>query len=139
MTSADPVALAAMIGTILENLNLRYVIGGSVAASIYGEPRSTLDLDLMIEADREAVRTLVRQLAAEFYVEEEDAIHAIHLRSALKIDCADSWIDAERSSQAVGHSGFTQRKTSLCGSWSGFAWAANSRTGNGATSSACFE
>ena len=95
MTPADPFALAALVAEVLEKLGLRYVIGGSVAASIYGEARSTLDLDLMIEADLESVRRLVAELTSDFYVEEVDAeeavrnrgsFNAIHLASAMKVD-----------------------------------------------------
>lgn len=35
-----------------------------------GEPRSTLDVDLMIDADVEKVRALVRDLATSCYVDE---------------------------------------------------------------------
>lgn len=95
MTPADPFALAALIAAVLEKTGLRYVIGGSVATSVYGEPRSTLDLDLMIEADLDAVQRLVAELRSGFYVEEEDAFravrdsasfNAIHLASAMKVD-----------------------------------------------------
>jgi hypothetical protein len=95
MTPADPYALAELVAGILEKIGVRYVIGGSVAASLYGEPRSTLDLDVMIEADAGAVRNLVRELLPHFYVEEEDAVeavrsegsfNAIHLTTAMKVD-----------------------------------------------------
>src|SRR5688572_20801241 len=65
MTPADPFALATLVAGVLEKIGLRYVIGGSVAASIYGEPRSTLDLDVMIVADTESVRRLVQQLDSD--------------------------------------------------------------------------
>jgi hypothetical protein len=95
MTPADPFALATLVAGVLERIGLRYVIGGSVAASIYGEPRSTLDLDLMIAADIESVRRLVQQLGSDFYVDGADAVeavrnggsfNAIHLGSAMKVD-----------------------------------------------------
>src|SRR5687768_17365938 len=77
MTPADPFALATLVAGVLEKIGLRYVIGGSVAASIYGEPRSTLDLAVMIVADTESVRRLVQQLGSDFYVDEADAIEAV--------------------------------------------------------------
>lgn len=95
MTPADPSVLASLVARILDKAGLRYVIGGSVAASIYGEPRSTLDLDIMIEADEQSVRALVIQLAGEFHVDEQAAVdavrqrgtfNAIHLASAMKVD-----------------------------------------------------
>ena len=95
MTPADPVAVAAIVAAILEELGIRYVIGGSVASSLMGEPRSTLDLDLMIVCDADSVRSLVGRLKEAFYVDESDALravadqsafNAIHLPSSLKVD-----------------------------------------------------
>lgn len=95
MTPADPFAFAARIGGILLSLGIRYVIGGSVAATIYGEPRATLDLDVVIDVDATAALRLVRALKHDFYVEEEDALqairygssfNAIHFDAGLKID-----------------------------------------------------
>ena len=95
MTPIDPLAVAAHVAAILDRLGIRYVIGGSVASSVLGEPRSTLDLDVMIDAGGEDVRRLARALAGDFYVDEEDAVesvlrgasfNAIHLHSALKVD-----------------------------------------------------
>jgi len=54
MTPADPVAIAVIVAAILDQLGIRYIIGGSVASSLMGEPRSTLDLDLMIDCDNGA-------------------------------------------------------------------------------------
>jgi hypothetical protein len=95
MTPADPVAVAAIVAAILEELGIRYVIGGSVASSLMGEPRSTLDLDLMIACDAHSVRRLVERLKEAFYVDESDALravadqsafNAIHLPTSLKVD-----------------------------------------------------
>jgi hypothetical protein len=95
MTPADPVAVAAIVASILEQLGIRYVIGGSVASSLMGEPRSTLDLDLMIACDADSVRRLVARLKESFYVDESDALravadqstfNAIHLATSLKVD-----------------------------------------------------
>jgi hypothetical protein len=71
------------------------VIGGSAASSVLGEPRSTLDLDVMIDASNEDVRRLARALAGDFYIGQADAVesvrrsasfNAIHLGSSLKVD-----------------------------------------------------
>lgn len=95
MTPVDPLAVAQGIAGHLDAVGLRYLIGGSVASSLLGEPRSTLDLDIMIEADREKVRALVRRLSDTCYVDEASALeavekrrsfNAIDLTSAMKID-----------------------------------------------------
>lgn len=95
MTPIDPLAVAARVAAILDRLNIRYVIGGSVAASVLGEPRSTFDLDVMIDASPQDVRRLARELAGDFYIDEADTVeslersssfNAIHLGSSLKVD-----------------------------------------------------
>lgn len=95
MTPANPITIATAIATILDSLKILYVIGGSVAASIYGEPRSTLDIDVMIDAAEGQVRQLVEKLRADFYVDEEAALdalrhhlsfNAIHFESSTRVD-----------------------------------------------------
>jgi hypothetical protein len=95
VTPIDPLAVAALVAAVLEKLRIPYVIGGSVASSVLGEPRSTLDLDLMIDAAEPEVRLLVSELRQTCYVDEEDAVdsirslrsfNAIHLGSSTKID-----------------------------------------------------
>ncbi len=95
MSPGDPIKLAALIAEVLDDLEIRYVIGGSVAASIYGEPRTTLDLDLMIEANERQVVELTERLRQGFYVDQADAVNAvrssssfsvIHLGTSMKVD-----------------------------------------------------
>lgn len=95
MTPIDPLAVATVVAQSLERAGLRYAIGGSVAASLIGEPRSTLDLDIMIECDIEKTAILARELSDNFYVDQESAVaaardrgtfNAIHLATSLKID-----------------------------------------------------
>lgn len=95
MTPVDPVRFAARVARVLDALGIRYVIGGSVASSFYGEPRSTLDLDIMIEVDEPAARALAHALGNEFYVDADAAaeavrhgstFNAIHVASAMKVD-----------------------------------------------------
>lgn len=95
MTPADPLSVAVVVATVLEEIGIRYVIGGSVASSLIGEPRSTLDLDIMIDIDVLRVRQLAGRLRDNFYIDEESAVgavhsgssfNAIHLSSSLKVD-----------------------------------------------------
>jgi hypothetical protein len=49
---------------------------------MYGEPRSTLDLDMMIDADEKKVAGLVERLRHEFYVDRDDALEAARRRTS---------------------------------------------------------
>lgn len=52
----------------LEALSVPYMVTGSVASMIYGEPRLTLDLDLVVEIGAEGAEALLEAFPeAEFY------------------------------------------------------------------------
>lgn len=88
--------LIQTIDSACERLKLQYYVTGSVASSFYGEFRSTLDVDIVIEI----ASWLVHEFCAQFpepdwYVSEEAAKTAVqhggmfnilHSTSGLKID-----------------------------------------------------
>ena len=89
--------LAAIMPVIeaLEELGVPYHIGGSVASSIYGILRATIDADLIADLRLEHVRPLVIRLQTDYYIDEDmirDAIkrrssfNVIHLETMLKVD-----------------------------------------------------
>jgi hypothetical protein len=68
MWTQDPSEIARLLHPILATLNIPYYITGGVAASIYGDPRTTRDLDLVIELNRNSIVGLVEALeTAGFY------------------------------------------------------------------------
>ncbi len=90
-----------------DRLGIVYYIGGSVASSIYGEPRSTLDIDIGAELSEPFIGKLVALWAGDFYVSEiamRDAVqrgkcfHLIHLKTFLKVDIFVSGADAFNAS-----------------------------------------
>ena len=79
----------------LEELGVPYHIGGSVASSLYGLPRLTIDVDIIAELRLEHIRPLVIRLQTNYYIDEDmirDAIrrrssfNVIHLDTMLKVD-----------------------------------------------------
>jgi hypothetical protein len=79
----------------LEQLNVSYYIGGSVASSVMGKPRSTLDADIVADLRPRDVQPLIELLEKEYYIVDsmiEDAIrhrssfNIIFLKNAIKID-----------------------------------------------------
>ena len=86
----------------LEQLNVPYYIGGSIASSVYGIARATMDVDLVSELKQEHVKFLVTALSKDYFIDENmilDAIknissfNLIHLETMIKIDV---FISAER-------------------------------------------
>ncbi len=88
--------LLARLVSVLERLQIPYLITGSVAAMAYGEPRLTNDIDVVVDLDENHVRGLLAQFPVdEFYLSDEairDALirkgqfNIIHPASGLKID-----------------------------------------------------
>lgn len=79
----------------LEALGVGYQIGGSVASSAHGVPRSTLDVDLVAPLRPEHVEPLCAALRGSFYAEPElvraairhgSCVNFLHLASSYKID-----------------------------------------------------
>ena len=58
----------------LEAASIDYMIGGSVASSIYGEPRTTRDIDIVVELTSASLTTLLGALdRSRIYVDEPAA------------------------------------------------------------------
>jgi hypothetical protein len=95
MNAPEIVAAIEPIVEALEELGVTYHIGGSVASSVHGIPRLTIDTDIVADLRPEHVRPLVKQLEVEYYIDADavrDAIrrrssfNAIHLDTMLKVD-----------------------------------------------------
>jgi hypothetical protein len=67
--SQDPTAIASLLAQILNTANIPYYITGGVAAIAHGEPRATIDLDVVIAIDLTDLPTLAANFEAQgFYV-----------------------------------------------------------------------
>lgn len=92
---SDPLTVALSVAEILETSGLRYLVGGSLASSISGEPRSTLDVDIVVAMTPSDVGRLVPGLRGEFDVDElalaravreHSSVNVFHVASAIKVD-----------------------------------------------------
>jgi len=79
--------LSALIPVVdaLERLGVAYQIGGSVASSVYGVPRATMDIDLVADLRPEHVQPLVALLQEQYYVNPEAIHEALHRRSSFNL------------------------------------------------------
>jgi hypothetical protein len=66
----DAIRVSLIVTRILEELGIPYLIGGSVASIIHGEPRLTNDIDLVADIREEQVPQLVAALEGDFYVDD---------------------------------------------------------------------
>ncbi|MDO9016199.1 MAG: hypothetical protein Q8S73_41880 [Deltaproteobacteria bacterium] len=92
---SEPVLVVAELASVFDALGIRYVVGGSVASSLYGIPRATQDVDLVADVRVSHVDPMVTALAERFYIDAEmirDAIkhhssfNVVHLATMFKAD-----------------------------------------------------
>ncbi len=90
-----PIQVALQVAAALETCGLRYLVGGSVASSINGEPRTTLDVDMVVAMAETDVGRFLAALGPEFYADDEtirrairqhSCVNLIHQPSAIKVD-----------------------------------------------------
>ncbi len=97
MSREIPASLSVVLHVIgiLENLEVRYHLGGSFASAIHGVPRQTMDADLVVDLNAGTVALLIDRLRDQFYVDLDVAreavlrhrsFNAIHLATGFKID-----------------------------------------------------
>lgn len=95
MVLTEPLHITQTVAQVFESLEIRYLIGGSLASSLHGIPRATHDVDLVAEVMNRHVPSLVKAFQPTFYVDAEmirEAIryqrsfNLIHLETMFKID-----------------------------------------------------
>jgi hypothetical protein len=91
----DPIAVALSVVRVLDTLRIANTVGGSIACSFAGEPRSTIDIDIVAAIEAPHIPALVAALSPDFYVDAEALLRAvrtrgttnlIHQASMLKVD-----------------------------------------------------
>jgi hypothetical protein len=86
MTSGvDPIAVAVSVVRILESLGIANTVGGSIASSFAGEPRSTIDIDIVAAIEPQHVPALVGALNPDFYVDDEALRRAVSSRTSTNL------------------------------------------------------
>ena len=81
----DPIAVAVSVARTLEALGIMHTIGGSIASAFAGEPRSTIDIDIVVALDESQVPALIAALGDDFYVDEEAIRRAIRERASANL------------------------------------------------------
>lgn len=95
---ADPVGPlehVVQLGAILDRLGVPWVLGGSLASSLMGEPRSTLDIDVAVVLSADDGRLLADAVRSDYYVDDVmiagavargSSFNLIHNRTGMKVD-----------------------------------------------------
>jgi hypothetical protein len=77
----------------LEGAAIPYMITGSLASSFHGQPRTTRDIDIVIDPSGASLRRFVTELPADrFYVEIDAAVEALNRQTQFNvIDVTTGW------------------------------------------------
>ena len=70
---------------ILDRLDIPYVVGGSIASSIHGLPRTTNDADLLISLQLAKAPKLISELQREFYADDVAILRALRLNKSFNV------------------------------------------------------
>jgi hypothetical protein len=91
----EATAVTLQVVTILEELEIPYVIGSSLASTFHGVARATLDTDIVADIGFEHLSILVARLQNDFYISPDalsdaikhhSAFNLIHLATLFKVD-----------------------------------------------------
>ena len=90
MPLLGPFGLVVAMAAILDELGVPYALGGSMASSLLGEPRSTVDVDLAVQLDAATGEALLERVSARFYVPVDSAREAIEAHSSFNLVDTDN-------------------------------------------------
>ncbi|MEA5485809.1 MULTISPECIES: hypothetical protein [Pseudanabaena] len=86
----DPISLALDVAAIFNGLDIPYLVGGSVASTLMGEPRATEDVDIVADLTIEKLIPLLQSLQPRFYVSEDAVRDAIRFKRSFNLIDNDS-------------------------------------------------
>ena len=81
----EPFQVALSVADALERCGVPYVVGGSLASSVSGEPRSTLDIDLVVAMTQPDVQPFLAALGRDFHADDHALRRAVRQRSSVNL------------------------------------------------------
>jgi hypothetical protein len=100
------------VAAAFEAAGMHYFLGGSVASALYGEARSTRDIDFVAAMLPTQVARFVSALGKEFYVDEAAITVAVNSRRSFNVIHLDTMVRADVfvfKADAFGNSQFARR------------------------------
>lgn len=91
----EPVQATMLVIHALDQLEVPYVIGGSLASAVHGVMRATMDTDIVADLHLEHAQPLANALSQSFYadvemikdaIEHHSSFNLIHLETMFKVD-----------------------------------------------------
>jgi len=86
----EPIEVTLKVTGVLEALGIPYLIGGSLASTLYGMVRTTQDSDIIADMRSEHIQRFIAGLQNEFFIDEEMVADAVQRNSSFNIIHRDS-------------------------------------------------
>ena len=95
MSDNTEIVTIRQFADVLDQFNISYAIGGSIASSVYGQVRFTQDADMAVTPFADKISEFCQALEDRFYISIEavqqahqshTSFNVIHLKTAFKID-----------------------------------------------------
>jgi hypothetical protein len=84
-----------LVAAALDAAGARYFVGGSVASALYGEARSTRDIDLVAAMLPHHVEPFLATLGTDFYADAEAITAAVVARRSFNVIHLDTMVKAD--------------------------------------------
>jgi hypothetical protein len=81
----EPIAVTLLVTQVFNKLNIQYLIGGSLASTIYGMVRTTQDVDIIADMQLQHAQPFINALIGDFYIDEEMIVDSIQHKSSFNI------------------------------------------------------
>ena len=119
---SDAIHVAQFLAEVLEKLGVVYWIGGSMASSTYGMPRSTQDVDLVADLKEEHIDDFVAALENDFYIDRLAVRRAVSSQRSFNVINLDSMYKADifvLGSTPYAQAEKARRRLDPLGNWPG--------------------
>jgi hypothetical protein len=85
MSLAEPIGVTLLVSAVLERLGVDYLVGGSLASSLHGIPRATLDVDIVADLRMAHVKPLVAARENELFIDADMVTEAVRRRATFNV------------------------------------------------------
>jgi hypothetical protein len=91
----EPIAVTVLVTRVFEKLNIQYLIGGSLASTVYGMVRTTQDVDIIADMQLQHTQPFITALQGDFYmdhvmiadsIQHKSSFNSIHRKTMFKVD-----------------------------------------------------
>ncbi len=81
----DLLEVASLVIEALDRAGVRYTVGGSLASSFSGEPRASIDVDIVVDMAASHIGPFIDAVGDQFYADAEALGRAVDMRTSTNL------------------------------------------------------